>query len=207
MDTLPESASDPVTGGAQPAPHGVVELICGCMFSGKTTRLLQQLQDAPAQAILIVKHDKDDRYSRSQVMTHNGAGCPAVCVHSADDILNQVASATEVVAIDEGHFYDERLADVCAELARRGKRVIVTALDLDMWGRPFEVVERLKQVADVVSVQQARCAVCQQPATHTYRKTLIVGHRLVGGPEDFEPRCRSCWSPPPEAPIAASEME
>ncbi|MCB9849332.1 MAG: hypothetical protein H6817_01355 [Phycisphaerales bacterium] len=138
MDRVSQSAADPAAASASP-PRGCVELICGCMFSGKTTRLLEVLRDEPAQTILIVKHDKDDRYGRSQIMTHNGEGCAAVAIHRADDILARVADVTEVIAIDEGHFYDERLPAVCARLAAAGKRVIVTALDHDMWGRPFDI--------------------------------------------------------------------
>ena len=57
-----------------------------------------------------------------------------------DSFLERVADATEVIAIDEGHFYDDRLPAVCARLAAAGKRVIVTALDLA--GIPLHADER-----------------------------------------------------------------
>jgi len=206
MPSPADRFTDAVPTNAPTAPRGIVEIICGCMFSGKTTRLLELLRHESAKAILIVKHDKDDRYSRTQVSTHNGESCPAVSVHRAADILAHVARATEVVAIDEGHFYDDQLPAVCAQLASAGKRVLVTALDLNMWGQPFPVIEHLKEAAGAVTVQHAVCAVCHQPATHTYRRTPIIAKRLVGGPEDFEPRCRTCWSPPPESPIDTADM-
>jgi thymidine kinase len=206
MESLPDSPTRQTTQSAAP-PRSRVELICGCMFSGKTTRLLELLRSEPAPAILIVKHDKDRRYSHSRVMTHNGNGCSAVGVAHAADIITHVADATEVVAIDEGHFYDATLPEVCRQLASAGKRVIVTALDLDMWGRPFPVIEKLKQGAGVaMRMEHATCAACGQPATHTYRKTPIIARQLVGGAEDFEPRCKNCWSPPPEPPIDTADM-
>ncbi len=186
--------------------QGIVELICGCMFSGKTTAVLNELEHEPASNILVLKHNKDDRYSRAKIMTHDGDGIDAVCVSCSKDILDRVSDATEVVVIDEGHFYDDDLPDVCNALAKRGKRVIVAALDLDMWGLQFSVIERIKASAGVVRVQQSICAACGKPATHTHRKTPIVGAHIVGGAEDFEPRCQACWSPPKEAHIDSSEM-
>ncbi len=185
---------------------GWIEVICGCMFSGKTTRLLELLQHERPEAVLTVKHHKDLRYCEARVMTHDGAGRPAVVAATSAEILEQVTDETEVVAIDEGHFYDDGLPEVCRRLADEGKRVVVTTLDLDMWGRPFGNIEALKQAAGVVRVQQAVCAVCGRPANRTQRKTPIVNRNLVGGRADFEPRCAGCWTPPPEAPIDSAEM-
>ena len=176
------------------------------MFSGKTTVLLRLLRSEPAQAILVIRHDRDKRFSRSRITTHDGDGCEAVTVGCAREILDHAAAASEVVAVDEGHFYDAELPEICRQLANAGKRVIVTALDLDMWGLPFETIERLKEQAGAVHVRRATCARCGQPASHTHRKTPIVGGNLVGGSADFEPRCQNCWSPPPEEHIDSAEM-
>ncbi len=191
---------------ANPQRQGIIELICGCMFSGKTTAVLKELKNEPADNILVLKHNKDDRYSKARIMTHDGDGRDALAVTCSEEILDTVCDATEVVVIDEGHFYDDGLPDVCKTLASRGKRVIIAALDLDMWGLQFPVIERIKELAGVVRVQQSICAACGKPATHTHRKTPIVGTHIVGGAADFEPRCKDCWSPPKEAHIDSSEM-
>lgn len=186
--------------------RGVIEIICGCMFSGKTTELLRQLRHEPAEAITVIKHNRDDRYSRTRITTHTGDGCEAINVSRASEILDGVSTSTEVVAIDEGHFFDDALPEVCQQLSSRGKRVIVTTLDLDMWGFPFETIERLRRLAAEVHVQHGVCAACGQPADHTHRKTPIRGRNLVGGSADFEPRCAACWSSPPEDRIDSSVM-
>ncbi len=185
---------------------GIIELIAGCMFSGKTTAMLHLLREETADTILVVKHAKDKRYSRCQIVTHDGDGCEAAIAISSQDILDQVADRTQVVAIDEGHFYDDDFPEVCKKLADAGKRVIVTSLDLDMWGQPFQTIEKVKGYAGVVRIQRAVCAACGLPATRTHRKTPIVNRNLVGGSADFEPRCESCWSPPPETHIDSNEM-
>jgi thymidine kinase len=105
------------------------------------------------------------------------------------------------VAIDEGHFFDAELPEVCSELARRGLEVAVASLDLNSWGQSFAVIARLKQVADHCLVKTAVCVRCGRTATYTQRLTPIIDGNIVGGPESFEPRCRDCWSPPPEQSV------
>ena len=46
-----------------------------------------------------------------------------------------------------------------------------------------------------------RCGRCGREATYTQRLTPIIDGNIVGGPESYEPRCRQCWSPPPEPPV------
>jgi len=203
---MPASPQANRTAATVPPTRGSVELICGCMFSGKTTTLLTELSRFPPESVLLVKHTKDDRDSHDTIATHDGKRRQAVSVAASVEIPRHVTDTIEVVAIDEGHFFDNQLADVCDALADSGMRVIVTALDRDMWGLPFATIQRLAQRATVVRIQKGVCAVCGQPATRTHRLTPIIGRNLVGGRVDFEPRCQQHFSPPPERRISPSEM-
>ncbi|MCP4248672.1 MAG: thymidine kinase [bacterium] len=189
------------------AGPGGVTLICGCMFSGKTEELLRRIRRMPAAGVAVFKHGRDDRYDTARVVTHRQDGCQAVTVWRAAEIPPQVDSAHRLVAIDEGHFFDTELAGVCVALARSGRRVLVTALDQNSWGRPFAVVQALRRVAGAEILRTADCARCGRTATHTQRRTPIIAGRIVGGPEAFEPRCRACWSPPPEPSVDSQPAE
>jgi thymidine kinase len=171
------------------------------MFSGKTTELLKRISARPPKAVAVFKHRRDDRYSPDEVVAHGRESVPAVTVAGAAEIPPLLTDGISLVAIDEGHFFDEGLPDVCAALARRGIDVAVTSLDLNSWGKPFPVIERLEQVADGCLVKTADCGRCGGVATRTQRLTPIVDGNIVGGPESFEPRCRDCWSPPPEESV------
>ena len=89
-------------------------------------------------------------------------------------------------------------SDVTAILAKRGLSVVITSLDPDSWGRPFDVVERLRPIAGETIPLQAACAQCAARATRTQRLTPIIGGNMADAPENYEPRCRDCWAPPPE---------
>ena len=125
---------------------------------------------------------------------------PGVSVADAEVIPAQVGSGIELAAVDEGHFFGEPLVDVCRGLVRRKINVIVTSLDRDSWGRRFPVAEQLTALADEAVVRHAICARCGATADRTQRLTPIIDGNMVGGPESYEPRCRSCWTPPPEPP-------
>jgi thymidine kinase len=171
------------------------------MFSGKTRRLLELVRVEPPATVAVFKHARDVRYSQDRVVSHDRDSVPAVTVSGAEEIPVLVGEGVRLVAVDEGHFFDEALPAVCEMLSRRGISVVVTGLDRTSWGRPFAVMERLRAMAEELCVTAGTCGRCGQAARFTQRLTPIVDGNIVGGPEAFEPRCAECWSPPPEAPL------
>ena len=165
------------------------------MFSGKTTELIRRIEAlAPSTGIVTLKPAIDDRYSPTHIVTHHRLTATAQTVENARAILDCVGDA-EVVAIDEIHFFDDVIVEVCRALASRGVRVICTGLDRDMWGDGFPHVERLSLIADT-TVLTAECKACGRPANRTHRTVPLVDNNLVGGPDEFEPRCEKCFTPP-----------
>jgi thymidine kinase len=195
-------SGDPGPAGADAAGagRGTITFLTGCMFSGKTTELLRRLASCPAGTTLVFKHVIDRRYRTDAAVSHEGKSWPAVAITSAQEIAPHIGPATALVAVEEAHFFDDDIVTVAGALADRGICVILTALDCDSWGRPIPVAQTLLHVADEPIVTHAVCARCGAPAHHTQRLTPIVDGNLVGGPESYEPRCRTCWHPPPERP-------
>ena len=182
------------------APRGSVTVICGCMFSGKTTELLRRLAEYPCGEALAFKHAIDTRYSASAIVSHGGKASPAIVVADAGAIERHITDGIDMAAIDEAHFFDESLADVVARLAQRGVDVVLTSLQPDSWGRLFPAAERLLAIADEPMVKTAACARCGALADRTQRLTPIIDGQMVVEPSNYEPRCRKCWHPPPEPP-------
>lgn len=185
---------------------GHILLIYGCMFSGKTTELIRRLEGLGAEEVAAFKHAIDRRYRTDAIVSHGGLAIAAQALAMAEEMPMHVAPGVRVVAIDEAHFFGDALVAVIGELARAGKRVVVTALEPDSWGRPFRVVAALRRVADDVVFRTATCARCGATADRTQRLTPIMNGQLVGGAESYEPRCVQCWTPPPEAPPGAQRI-
>lgn len=180
--------------------EGWIEVICGCMFAGKTEELIRRINvlSYARKNILVFKPKIDDRYSTTEIASHAGSKVPCIVISEAKEILNHVNYDTDVVAIDEVQFFDEDVVDICEYLADSGLRVMVAGLDKDFRGEPFGVLPDLLTRAEFVTKLTAVCAICGAPATRTQR--IINGKPasfndpivLVGAKEAYEPRCRHC---------------
>lgn len=199
-DPTPTAAGMAWETSASRARPGVLTVIEGCMFAGKTTALFRFLEDYPPNVAIAFKQIIDRRYRPDAIVSHGGKAMPAIIITSAREVPAFIRPDTLAVAIDEGHFFDEVLVDVVRELAARGIDVFVTSLDRDSWGRPFPVAVRLCALADRPILLTAECSSCHAVADRTQRLTPIMDGDLVGGAESYAPRCQKCWSPPPEPP-------
>jgi len=170
---------------------GWIEVICGSMFSGKTEELIRRVRRAQfaKQKIEIYKPLTDSRYHESDVVSHDENVVTASAVESSVNIL-LLYNGAEVVAIDEGQFFDQELPKVCDELASKGVRVIVAGLDMDYRGQPFGPMPNLMAKAEFVTKVHAICAVCGDVALYSYRIKADSNQILVGEKDSYEPRCR-----------------
>ncbi len=178
---------------------GWVHVICGCMFCGKTDEMLRLLRrfSIAGRRVVLIKPRLDTRTDEATVVSRSGAHHRAATVDDSRGI-DAVVGDADIVAIEEGQFFDDALPDVVSRLADAGKQVIVTGLDTDFRGIPFGAMPRLMALADQVTKLTAICMVCGEPATRTQR--LIDGEPapadspliVIGGmgDEKYEARCR-----------------
>lgn len=176
---------------------GWIEVICGCMFSGKSEELIRRLRRAliARQKVAIFKPKIDNRYSKDHIVSHSELKIPSQVVNDASEIL-EGSLESHVVGIDEAQFFDSNLVEVCIKLANMGKRVIVAGLDMDYRGIPFEPMPELLAIAEYITKTQAICVVCGNPATFTQRTVDDPERVVVGAQNIYEARCRNCFEPP-----------
>lgn len=177
---------------------GKIEIITGCMFSGKSEELIRRLKRARIAklTIQVFKPTIDERYSNVEVVSHTGERIEAIAVDSSEDILRRIDPQVNVVAIDEGQFFDMDLVEVCREISRRGIRAIVAGLDMDFRGEPFGPMGDLLCIGDEILKLHAICTICGEDATMTQR--LINGKParyndpviMIGASEKYEARCK-----------------
>src|SRR6202158_3188655 len=174
---------------------GWIEVIVGPMFSGKSEELIRRLRRAEIarKREQIFKPLIDQRYAKNEIVSHSGLEIRSDNVGTATEVLHRVEPSTEVVGIDEAQFLGEELITVCMKLADMGKRVIVSGLDTDFMGRPFEPMPRLLAVAEEIVKLLAICMRCGNPAVHTQRLVASEELIIVGAGNMYEARCRRCF--------------
>lgn len=188
---------------------GRLEVITGCMFSGKTEELIRRLERVRIARgnLLLFKPTIDARYSKQAVVTHYGREFESHSLASGAETLARLEEIVgaealcnaAVIAFDEGNFFSDWLSELCEKLVQLKKRVIVAGLDLTFSGRPFGPMPTLMALADQVDKLQAVCVQCGGVATRSQR--LIDGIPApvsdpiikVGGIGTYEARCRACY--------------
>ena len=180
-----------------PKNVGWIEVIAGCMFSGKTEELIRRIRRAQIarQNVAIFKPKIDTRYSSDHIVSHSEARLLSTVVEKSKEIL-ELSRDAQVVGIDEGQFFDMGIVDVAEQLANQGKRVIIAGLDQDYRGKPFEPMPQLLAIGEYITKTLAICMVCGNPADRTQRTSSSSERVLVGAKDSYEARCRKCFEPP-----------
>lgn len=182
---------------------GWIEVICGCMFAGKTEELIKRIRvlEYAKQNVVAIKPTIDNRYSDDMIASHAGSLIKCICLDTKDIASIEALAkdkTVDVVVIEEVQFFDEGIVEVCEKLANSKKRVIVAGLDTDFKGEPFKIMAELLARAEFITKLSAVCCKCGAPATKTQR--LINGEPakytdpiiMVGASECYEARCRKC---------------
>ncbi|ADV83902.1 thymidine kinase [Terriglobus saanensis] len=193
-----------------PCHPGILEVVVGPMFSGKSEELIRRLKRAriARQRVACFKPDIDLRYHRTHIASHSEQTHEAAVVTPNAERLREALFSTrqidevEVVGVDEVQFFDEGILPLTMELVALGKRVIMAGLDTTFTAEPFGPVPNLMALADKVTKLSAVCMVCGQPAIHTQR----LGHSqelvVVGAAGLYEARCRMHFHPYVEEGVA-----
>jgi len=173
---------------------GWIEVICGCMFSGKTEELIRRLNRAliAKQKVEIFKPKIDTRYHVEKIVSHNEREIRSTTVNFANDIL-LLAGDCDVVGIDEAQFFDDSIVEVCNALANNGKRVIVAGLDMDFEGKPFGPMPFLLAVAEFVTKVHAICAESGELASFSFRLNENSAQVMLGEKDTYEARSRQAF--------------
>jgi thymidine kinase len=185
-------------------------VVCGPMFAGKSTTLLQHTAQAQARGLRVrlLKPGFDTRRGASRVTTHDGRSLPATPM-AALPLLGsaEIPQGTELVVLDEVQFMEAPrfggdVIEGVQALLLAGVAVVAAGLDMDWQGHPFRITGLLCAMATQVTKLQARCAVCGAPASMTQKTGGDAGRAVeLGGADLYQARCRTHWRP-----VAASSV-
>lgn len=127
-----------------------IEIIIGCMFSGKSTELNRRASryKAIGKNVLVINSILDTRgdgiklHSNVDVHATKTEHLMSMCVHP-------LFSEADVIAVDESQFFTD-LHSFCLECEKVGKILIIAGLDGDSNRKPFGEIMRCIPLCDTV---------------------------------------------------------
>ena len=175
--------------------NGYLSICCGCMFSGKTSWLMQQYKKYKFinKSIAVVNFDQDKRYHNSLLSTHDKQMIPCLQAHLLEDVMDDLINA-DVILINEGQFFQD-VYQVVMDLVENKKKIVhIAALDGDFQRNVFGDVLKLFPFCDDYIKLHALCGLCKNgnKASFSYRITHEANQVSIGS-DNYIPLCRSCY--------------
>lgn len=191
---------------------GSLTVIFGPMFSGKTTRLIQELtrfvdviSESHGAKCLLVNHIFDNRNPEIGVSSHASSFkgvSDLIDVKQTNTLKVLDVSEYSVIGIDEGQFFED--LEIVSNWINNGKNVIISGLIADSFMKPFGKIYTLIPLSDNVIQCHAICAEClknhdriitpdllnSMKAPFTFRFDSSNSQIEVGASDKYIPICR-----------------
>jgi thymidine kinase len=175
---------------------GYLELILGCMYSGKTSKLISIYKHNRIAGIntCVINYIDDKRYDEKKMSTHDKIMIPCMQLKNLIDMFKidtDILTKTQAFIINEGQFFDDLLKVVKMLVKDHKKYVYVGGLDGDYKMEKFGQILDLIPLCDKVEKLHAICSICKRAAPFTKRLTNESQQKLIGS-DNYIPVCRNC---------------
>ena len=176
-------------------------LVIGCMFSGKTTRILSIADNYRklGKKIMGINFNKNSRYGNNKITTHEkntyNFDIELSVSHLNNIILDEFYSLyknVDILIIDEIQFYPDAYNFITNSINKDKKIIICSGLNGDYNRKPFEQISFLIPEADEIFYLKAKCS-CGKNACFSKRIIKSDKQILIGGSESYIPICRECY--------------
>lgn len=186
------------------AKTGKLHLYLGCMRSGKTTSLINDLQryESIGKKFICISSIKDKRSGVNEVKTHDGVVFNAYkTMHLTKRYKNEegkefslpsIPHDVSVIGIDECQFFSD-LVPFVNEKLKKGYIIILAGLDGDYKQNEFGDILKFIPKADSYKKLYAFCSMCKDGTQASFTKrinTECKKQELVGANDYYISVCR-----------------
>lgn len=176
---------------------GFLHIIFGPMFSGKSTKLINEINTLKMykKNILIINSDKDIRVSHNFIKTHNDIQYKAIKLNDLDETkVSIIIKKYDTVCIDEAQFFPNLIIFV-KKLLEFNIHIIVTGLNGDTNQNKFGHIIDLIPLANKIDKLSGICTLCNDGTLGDFsilkKKNKEKNEQiLVGGDDMYQCVCR-----------------
>ena len=191
-----------------------LEIILGCMFSGKSTRLVEIYKQCKFCNInvAVINHSMDNRYYNELLSTHDQIKIPCIKTECLFDLWTEhidlddnietmprikdkfKVATSNVILINEGQFFPD-LEEFVKKLLEYGKKVYVCGLDGDFERKKFGQILDLIPLCDKVTKLTSLCSLCKNGNLGIFSKRITSEKaQTIVGSDNYIPVCRTCYN-------------
>lgn len=172
-----------------------LHLILGPMFSGKTTRLIQEYRRRTyiKESVAVVNYANDTRYDATHLATHDKVMIPCIQTWTLRAIMDSLENSQSIF-INEGQFFPDLYETVVDLVENMGKNVFIFGLDGDFTRSLFGDIYRLIPLCDTVEKLAALCSQCRDGTQAIFSHRVTEEREQISiGSDNYVPLCRECY--------------
>ena len=169
----------------------MIRVITGCMFSGKSTKLVGIALYLKNKNIQVFKPKIDTRDNGILKSRNRDISFEATLIENLEEIPQKLKENVKIIIIDETQFLKGDISTI-VNLHLKGYDFIVAGLNLTSERKPFGIMKDFLSIATKVEVLYAKCAICgEEKAIYTKYLGKEKSEDVIVS-DDYYPICRKC---------------
>lgn len=175
-----------------------LHIIDGPMFSGKTTKLLNEIKryKISEKKTILIRYQFDNRYSSHDcIVSHDGISDDAIVTDNILAVKDKIIKY-DVIGIDEAQFFENIVVFIRDMLMQHNKRILVAMLNGDFKQEIFKNTIGIYALATIHTFLYSVCNYCKSHVAvfsvlkNNHEKCDNVYN--IGGCEKYMTLCLHC---------------
>lgn len=175
---------------------GYLEIILGCMFSGKTSYLIEKYLEYndPINNVIVINSILDSSSTEEYLISHKNIKIPALKLKKLSDLDNIKDNKNyNIILINEAQFFED-LIKFTKNSLNQNKILYISGLDGDFRREKFGQILDIIPLADCVTKLRGTCYNCKINASlFSHRISKELDTIIVGSEDKYIPLCRKCF--------------
>jgi len=178
----------------------MLQFYYGLMHTGKSTRLIERVQDHATRYRVGVFKSRVDVRRGSDISIRGVDTIPTDGLIDSESDLEAMFAPYDVVYVDEVHFVGVEQVEQMRRIADKGTLVVCFGLSTDWQTHLFAASKRLIEIADVAIGHACLDVACDEclayDAAIVHKKTGGDASRIVevGDVDIYKRVCWKCWN-------------